>query len=199
MKQFSDSCVRNQAPILESLQSIVPGNASILEIGSGTGQHAVYFAAHQPDWQIQPSDRPGTLESVEAWREESALENIRPAIALDVNGEWPAERFQVIYSANTLHIMSAADVEAFFRSAPECLFPGGQLCIYDPFKHEGEFTSASNADFDAMLRARDPLSGIRDFEWLIELAAAQSLTWQATIPMPANNELVVFQQQDRPA
>lgn len=199
MKQFSDSCARNQAPILKALSSRVPGNASILEIGSGTGQHAVYFAAHQPDWQIQPSDRPGTLESVEAWRVESELENIRPAIALDVNGEWPAESFQLIYSANTLHIMSAADVEAFFCAAPECLVPDGQLCLYGPFKHNGEFTSASNADFDAMLRARDPLSGIREFEWLVELASAQSLRWQETMPMPANNELLIFQRQDSSA
>lgn len=191
-KPFSPSCERNQQPIFEALSQLLPDAAEVLEVASGTGQHAVFFATQKPQWQWQLSDRPGFTESCEIWREGSGLSNILPALELDVAGYWPDKKFDVLYSANSLHIMSAKHVEHFFKALPSVLKPGGLAIFYGPFKHGGEYTSDSNREFDQWLKQQHPESAQRDIEWLEQLAKNAGLKWFETIKMPANNELVVF-------
>jgi len=189
----SEACERNRGPILAVLRVEFAASSRVLEIGSGTGQHAVYFARHLPQLTWQPSELPGNLPSL---AERIALEgpaNLRAALALDVREErWSVGPADALFSANTLHIMSWAEVEHFFRGAGAVLESRGVLCVYGPFRYRGEHTSASNAAFDAYLKARDPASGIRDFEALDALARAQRLTLSADHAMPANNRTLVW-------
>jgi len=189
---FSEACERNKDPILEKLREHFAAATRVLEIGSGTGQHALHFAAALPQLAWQTSEVPGQLDAVRAWLAARGLPNVLAPIELDVRGEWPAGSFDAIFSANTLHIMGWDGVCALFRGVARCLAPGGVLAIYGPFNYGGRHTSDSNAAFDDLLRRRDPASGIRDREAVEELARAAGLAPVADHAMPANNRLLVW-------
>ena len=190
---FSEACERNKGPILEVLRSVLTGPAQVLEIGSGTGQHGVHFARHLPHVVWQPSDRLEHLAALNDRIRAEGSSNLLPPIALDVTQTaWPAWKFDAVYSANTLHIMSWDEVLSFYVGVGSILSVGGTLVVYGPFRYAGRFTTASNAAFDQSLRERDPCSGIRDFEAVDALAAAQGLELLADHALPANNQLLVW-------
>lgn len=192
VKPWSEACERNRAPILEVLRPAFAGATRVLEVGSGTGQHAVFFAAALPHLVWQPSDRVEHLAGIAAWRDEAGLPNLRAPLVLDVDGEWPVMECDALFTANTLHIMSWASVEHFFRGAGRALPPGGVLAVYGPFSYGGRHTAASNARFDLFLRARDPLSGVRDFAAVCALAHSHGLAFCDDHALPANNRLLIW-------
>ena len=197
-KHFSPACERNREPILAILQNVLPHAAQVLDIGSGTGQHAVYFGAQMPQVCWQTSDRTQYHASINAWREESGLPNVLPPLSLDVStDDWPAGPFDAVFSANTCHIMAWQEVEAMFAGIGHILRPGGLVCIYGPFNQDGQFTSVSNAQFDAALKSQAAHMGLRDVKDIHRLAAQQGLTLQADHAMPANNRLLVWRRELR--
>jgi cyclopropane fatty-acyl-phospholipid synthase-like methyltransferase len=192
-KPFSESCVQNRDPILTVLREWFADRSAVLEIGSGTGQHAVYFGAELPHLRWQTADVVQHHAGIRAWLNEAALPNVLPPLALDVSQtEWRDGRYDAIFSANTLHIMGWPEVKQFFAGVGAVLEPGGVLVVYGPFNYNGAFTSESNARFDAWLKARDPASGVRDFEAVDALARAQGLVLQQDVDMPANNRTLVW-------
>jgi len=192
MKPFSAACEENQGPILEVLQRLFGGVEQVLEVGSGTGQHAVFFARALPHLFWQTSDRRENHAGIAAWLEEAALPNTGTPIDLDVVGPWPLRRFDGVFSANTTHIMSWPEVEWFFQGVGRVLRPEGCFVLYGPFNFAGAYTSDSNARFDTWLKARDPRSGLRNFEELDALASRHGLVFQEDIPMPVNNRILVW-------
>jgi cyclopropane fatty-acyl-phospholipid synthase-like methyltransferase len=193
MLAFSEACERNKQPILGMLRDELAGSTRVLEIGSGTGQHAVHFARHLPHLVWQPTDRADYLPDLAARIAEEGTSNLLAPLELDVlHRQWPQVTADAVYSANTLHIMSWPEVEAFFSGVGQTLARSGVLAVYGPFRYAGKFTSESNADFDRSLRGRDPASGIRDIEAVNRLAETQGLALTADHPMPANNQLVVW-------
>ncbi len=192
-KPFAESCEQNRDPILAVLREVFADCRLVLEIGSGTGQHAVYFGAELPHLRWQTADVPQHHTGIRAWLDEAALPNVLPPIPLDVGQPgWRSGRYDAVFSANTLHIMGWPEVEAFFAGVGEVLEAGGVLAVYGPFNYGGTFTSESNARFDTWLKARDPASGVRDFEAVDTLARAQGLALQQDIAMPANNRTLVW-------
>ncbi|MDR3418011.1 MAG: DUF938 domain-containing protein [Nevskia sp.] len=192
-KPYSGACERNRNPILAALREHFADRRCVLEIGSGTGQHAVYFAAALPRLVWQTSDREENLEGIRLWLDEERLPNTPPPLQLDVNqGQWPAQRYDAVFSANTLHIMGWADVEMLFARLPQVLEPDARLAIYGPFNYGGRYTSESNAAFDAALKAHAPHQGIRDFEAVDALARAAGLALLEDRAMPANNRCIVW-------
>ena len=199
MLPFSDACERNKDPILAVLREALAGRTRVVEVGAGTGQHAVHFARHLPHLQWQPTDRAEYLPGLAARIAAEGPSNLAAPVELDVmQSPWPPVRGDAVFSANTLHIMSWQAVEALFAGLPTILEPGGVLAIYGPFKYGGRFTTGSNAAFDAMLRERDPESGVRDFEAVNALAAAAGVRLQADHAMPANNQLLVWKKGTQP-
>jgi len=193
-KPFSPACENNKEPILRILRESFVAVQRVLEIGSGTGQHAVYFGAHLPYLIWQTSDLPENHPGILAWLEEAALPNVRPPLSLDVSqDDWGVTSVDGVFSANTTHIMSWPQVAAMFAGVGRVLMPGGVFCLYGPFNYQGRYTSESNARFDEWLKQRDPLSGIRDMEALSELAERQGLILKADHAMPANNRTLVWQ------
>jgi cyclopropane fatty-acyl-phospholipid synthase-like methyltransferase len=192
-KPFAESCVQNREPIIAVLRDVFADRRRVLEIGSGTGQHAVYFAPELPHLVWQTADVTQHHAGIRAWLEEAALPNVLPPLALDVNQpDWPVERYDAVFSANTLHIMGWPEVEKFFAGVGAVLEVGGVLAVYGPFNYNGAFTSDSNARFDAWLKSRDPASGVRDFEAVDALAHAQGLALQQDVAMPSNNRTLVW-------
>jgi cyclopropane fatty-acyl-phospholipid synthase-like methyltransferase len=192
-KPFSESCVQNREPILAVLREVFADCRRVLEIGSGTGQHAVYFAPDLPHLSWQTADVPQHHAGIRLWLAEAMLPNVLPPLALDVSRtEWRTGRYDAVFSANTLHIMGWPEVERFFEGVGEVLETGGVLAVYGPFNYHGAFTSESNARFDAWLKARDPASGVRDFEAVDALARAQGLALERDTAMPANNRTLVW-------
>ncbi|WP_379654425.1 DUF938 domain-containing protein [Pseudoxanthomonas sp. UC19_8] len=192
-KPFAPSCARNRDPILAVLRPLLAQARRVLEIGSGTGQHAVHFAAALPQLCWQTSERAEHLPGIGAWLDEAALPNTPPPLELDVaRGPWPAQRFDAVFTANTLHIMGWPQVQACFAGLSGVLESGGVLAVYGPFNYGGAFTSDSNVQFDQWLKARDPVSGIRDFEAVDALARGIGLRLEADHAMPANNRLLVW-------
>jgi cyclopropane fatty-acyl-phospholipid synthase-like methyltransferase len=190
---LSEACERNKGPILEILGTEFPASHSVLEVGSGTGQHAVHFAAHLPHLSWQPSEVGEQLAPLAERIRLQGTSNLRAPIALDVSDHpWRTARVDAVFSANTLHIMAWSAVQAFVRGVGGCLTAPGVLCVYGPFRFQGQYTSDSNAEFDAYLKARDPVSGIRDFEALEALARAEGLVFAADHAMPANNRTLVW-------
>ena len=189
---FSEACERNREPILQALGQVFPSRGQVLEIGSCTGQHLVFFAPSFPELSWQPTDQLEYLEGLSARIRLEGSPNILEAIELDVTKEWPGQDYDVVYSSNTAHIMSWESVCAMFAGVGNCLLPGGVFCLYGPFNEGGQFTSASNQEFDCGLRARDPAQGIRDLEALESLAFGQQMKLQQQIRLPANNCLLVF-------
>ena len=196
MKPFSESSAENQEPILAILSQTFASVRQVLEIGSGTGQHAVHFARHLPHLSWQSSELAQNLPGVRLWLEEASLANTPPPLELDVNRQpWRIAPVDGVFTANTLHIVSWPEVERLFQGVGQVLLPGGVLCIYGPFNYGGAFTSPSNARFDAWLKARDPASGIRDFETVCALAALHGLRLEADHAMPVNNRTLVLRKQ----
>jgi SAM-dependent methyltransferase len=192
MKPYSDACERNREPILSVLERVFWDRSGVLEIGSGTGQHAAYFAAQLPHLVWQPSDVAENLPGIRLWVEEARASNLRPPVALAVDGDWPPLAVDAAFSANTCHIMSWPQVRAMFAGIGRRLPPGGVFALYGPFNYSDRHTSESNARFDAMLRGRDPASGLRDFEAIVALAEELGLAHKEDNAMPANNRLLVF-------
>ena len=193
MKPYSESCDRNRAPILAVLRTAFADRRHVLEIASGTGQHAVYFGAAMPHLRWQASERPGNCEGIRAWRDEANLPNVLAPLALDLNDAvWPVGMFDAVFNANTVHIVSWPTVGRLFEGIGKVLSPGGIVSMYGPFNYGGRFTSESNARFDAWLKARDPASGLRDFEAVDALAMAQGLELVNDIEMPANNRILLW-------
>jgi len=193
VKPYAESCDRNRDPILEVLLRHFGDRRSVLEIGSGTGQHAVYFAAALPHLVWQTSDMPENLPGITAWLDEAGLSNTPRPVALDVQGAWPEGPFDAVFSANTLHIMSWPEVEQLFRVLPGVTTEDARLAVYGPFNYGGRFTSASNEAFEGWLRKRGPHMGIRDFEAVDRLASQAGFRLREDVPMPANNRLLVWQ------
>ena len=195
---FSAACERNKDPILEVLQPYLEHITDVLEIGSGTAQHALHFATHCPNLRWQTSDQSQYLDGICAQLQNSDATNVLAPICLDVEeSDWGTRdhRYQAIYSANTLHIMNPEQVEAFFAGLSRVTKLDGLLMLYGPFKYKGEFTSESNASFDQTLRARGVGSAIRDFEWIDELARVQGFELLADHAMPANNQCLIWQRR----
>lgn len=191
-KPFSPACERNREPILNVLRAPLASRRAVLEIGSGTGQHAVHFAAALPHLLWQASDVAQHLPGIRAWLAEAALPNTPPPLELDVRGAWPAQRYDAAFTANTLHIMSWAEVQLLFAQLDAVLAEDALLAVYGPFNTDGKFTSDSNAAFDASLRERAPHMGIRDLGAVDALARAIGLVLHADLPMPANNRTLLW-------
>lgn len=193
MLTLSEACERNKEPILGVLRTELAGAATVLEVGSGTGQHAVHFAAGLPQLLWQPSELPEHLPALAERVRVAGGQNLRVPLALDVGDDpWPVAPVDAVFSANTLHIMSWSAVREFFRGVGCVLRSPGVLCVYGPFRFHGTHTSDSNAEFDRWLKARDPVSGVRDFEALDALARAAGLVFSADHAMPANNRTLVW-------
>lgn len=200
-KPFAESCERNRDPILAALLPRLADARQVLEIGSGTGQHAVYFAAALPQLVWQASDHPDHLPGMRLWLDEAGLANTPPPLVLQVDPQAglvpmppvPEGGFDAVYTANTLHIMGWDCVQALFAALPCVLREGGQFFSYGPYNRDGQFTSDSNRHFDAWLKGRDPRSGLRDLGQLQALAALHGLALVEDLAMPANNTLLVWQ------
>ncbi|MBK7647547.1 MAG: DUF938 domain-containing protein [Betaproteobacteria bacterium] len=191
-KPYAPSTEKNRDPILAVLREVFADRRQVLEIGSGTGQHAIHFCAQLPHLIWQTADRPDFLPGIRAWLDEAALPNAMPPLEFDVLGPWPGARYDAIYSANTLHIMSWPAVEALFAGLPDVLLPGGLLFIYGPFMVDGRHTSESNARFDRMLRETAPHQGVRDVADLDALARQVGLALVEQREMPSNNQCLIW-------
>jgi cyclopropane fatty-acyl-phospholipid synthase-like methyltransferase len=194
-KPFSQACENNKAPILAQLKKALPRPMRVLEIGSGTGQHSVYFAQQLPHLQWHTSDRAVNHDGILQWHSDVALSNLHAPLTLDLNDDWPIDYVDAIFTANTFHIVSWALVQRFFAGVARHLNSQGVLCIYGPFKYQGEFTSESNDEFNHFVMTRDELSGIRDYEAVALLAEQAGLTLIDDVAMPANNQLLIFKRQ----
>lgn len=196
MKPYSEACERNRDPILAVIQPLLAARRAVLEIGSGTGQHAVYFAAKLPHLIWHTSDREMYHAGIQLWLDEAALENVRPPLSLDVTQTpWPAMTVDAVYSANTAHIMHWPEVEAMFAGVGGLLPAGGIFLLYGPFNDHGCYTSDSNRRFDEQLKSRDPLSGIRDADALDRLAQQAQMQARGDVAMPANNRILWWEKR----
>ncbi len=194
-KNFSEDAEQNKSPILQVLSRVLPEAISVLEIGSGTGQHAVYFGSELPHLCWQTSELEQRHPSIQAWLDESGVSNVLPPITLDVGKEWPDMEFDAVFSANTAHIISWPLVEQMFRGVGRILRTGGLFVLYGPFNYDGNYTSASNARFDTWLKQRDPQSAIRDFNDLNLLAGKNQLLFEEDVSMPANNRILIWRRR----
>ena len=193
-KPFSESCVQNQQPILDVLLPLLKDKKHLLEIGSGTGQHAVFFAKHMPHLIWQTSDQNMYHDGIKLWLDEANLDNTKYPLSLNVSvDQWPKTTFDTIFSANAVHIMSWENVVDYFTQASPLLESGGYFVLYGPFNYNGKYTSESNARFDQWLKNNDPKSCIKDFEKVNELAEEGNLKLVDDIAMPANNRVLVWQ------
>jgi hypothetical protein len=190
VKPFSQSCENNKDPILAVLRDVFAETQSVLEIGSGTGQHACYFAGRMPQLCWQPSDQAEYLPGIRSWIEAYRGDNLLPALELDVRQEaWPNVP-EAVFTANSLHIMAFSAVEILFRRLGELAPSGNVLCVYGPFNYGGDYSSESNARFDVWLARQNAASAIRDFEVVDALALAAGYRLAADHTMPANNRLL---------
>ena len=193
MLPHSEASERNKDPILAVLRDAFAACTHVLEIGSGTGQHAVHFARAMPHLVWHPSEVPGAMPALRKRIFNEGPSNLRAPVVIDVTvTPWDVRKVDGVFTANTLHIMSWPQVEALFAGLPAVAKPGAVLAIYGPFRYGGKYTSGSNQSFDAMLRARDPESGIRDFEAVDALARAARFRLVADHAMPANNQTLVW-------
>ncbi len=195
-KPFSQACENNKRPILTILTEVFSNTKHVLEIGSGTGQHAAFFSQNLPRLTWQTSDLAINHQGINAWLDEAACANVQRPIVIDLNKNWsiPNETLPIdaLYTANTLHIISWPLVIKFFEAIEQYLSVGANVCIYGPFNYQGKFTSESNANFDIWLKDRDINSGIRDIEAILLLASSAGLNLIDDHIMPANNRLLVF-------
>ncbi len=193
---YSQAAENNKTPILQVIEQYFAEATSVLEIGCGTGQHALYFAQHLPHLVWQPSDHPQALAGMQLPRQSAPPANLSAPIELDVSGPWPSAQYDGIFSANTAHIMSWPMVCAMMRGLAARLRPAGYFCLYGPFNYAGNYTSQSNESFDSWLKSQDPLRAIRDQEAMVQLAAEHGLQLVADHAMPANNRVLVWRRGD---
>lgn len=192
-KPYAESCDRNRDPILSVIKPLLREHNTVLEIGSGTGQHAVYFAEHMPWLTWIASDRKENHDGIHQWLVEAGLANTRGPLLLDVRQpEWPEPEVDAVFSANAVHIMHWDEVVSMFNGVGKLLPEGGRLMLYGPFNYRGEYSSDSNARFDEWLKARDTGSGIRDFEAVNRLAEKAGLVLEQDYEMPANNRILCW-------
>jgi len=196
MEGFSQAADNNKIPILEVLTSWLSDDQLVLEVGSGTGQHAIHMAEALKGIRWQPTDclevLPNLIKNISTY----GTSNVLTPTNLDLSlNQWPAEKVDCVYSANVIHIVSTALVEKLIKGAARTLSEEGLLALYGPFKYRGTFTAPSNADFDSWLKARNPESGVRDFEWILELAKDSGLSFSEDRSMPANNQFLAFRRQ----
>ncbi len=196
MKPYAKSCDINREPILEVLRDLFSDRKQVLEIASGTGQHAVYFGRALPHLIWQTSELEQNHAGIQMWLDEAQLPNVRSPVCIDANdAHWPVASVDAIFNANTVHIISSPEVELLFEGFGRVLVATGILCLYGPFNYDGKFTSESNANFDVWLKSRDPKSGVRDFETLNALAEKQNMVLLNDIEMPSNNRTLVWQRK----
>jgi cyclopropane fatty-acyl-phospholipid synthase-like methyltransferase len=192
-KPYAESCDQNKQPILEIIMPILATANSVLEIGSGTGQHAVYFAGKMPHLTWYTSDCLPYIEGINMWLQEAELTNVVAPVELNVTtSPWPDLKVDAVFTANSLHIMGEEDVIHFMACAGQLLKPQGELLIYGPFNYNGKYTSESNRRFDQWLKSRDINSGIKSFENLSLLAADNGMQLVSDYTMPANNRILHF-------
>ena len=192
-KPFAPACERNKGPILEVLRRVFADAADVLEIGSGTGQHAVWFAAGLPHLTWRTSDLPCEHAGINAWIDDAGLANVERPLALDVGRRpWPLARAGGAFSANTAHYMHRPEVEAMFGGVADLLPAEARFALYGPFSLDGRHCSANNAAFDRMLRAHDPGFGVRDRRDLDRLAAGTGMRLEEDVAMPSNNRILVW-------
>ncbi len=193
MQRYSPAAEKNKAPILEALRARLAPAERVLEVGSGSGQHALHFTEALPELRWQPTEHPEVMSALEANLGAAGREAILPPLALDLAaGPWRAGPFDAVYAANVMHIVSVPLGEALIRGAASVLGAGGQLLLYGPYRFGGAFTTESNAEFDQWLKARDPASGVRDFEAVAAVAEASGLVLEDNRAMPSNNQLLCF-------
>lgn len=185
---------RNRKPILEVLMRVLPARGTVLELASGTGEHAVWFAHHLRPLVWQPSDAdPAMRQSIDAHARAAGIPNIHPAVEIDATRPpWPVERADAAVCINLLHISPWAATEGLFAGLRQHLAQGAPVAIYGPFKRGGQHTADSNARFDASLRERNPEWGVRDVDDVAEVARANGFSLEETVEMPANNLIAVF-------
>ncbi|MGC3874764.1 DUF938 domain-containing protein [Halomonas sp. GXIMD04776] len=190
----SPAVARNRDAILAVLRDVLPARGKVLEIASGSGEHALYAARHLPTIRWQPSDpSPQALASIAAWRDAEPLDNLLEPLQLDVTVRpWPLRDFDALVCINMIHIAPWEAAQALFIEAGERLGKGGVLYLYGPFKRDGQHTAESNAVFDADLRRRDPRWGIRDLNNIEALAGEHGLSVDRIVEMPANNLSLVL-------
>ncbi len=195
-KTFSPSSEQNKDVILEVIQPLLKDKQTVLEIASGTGQHAVYFADSLPQLDWQTSDLDDSHETIKQWILDSQLNNVLTPISLNVSEDvWPNQTYCAVYSANSFHIMNKQNVMDFFSQVTSVLKPSGLVIIYGPFNYNGDFTSQSNSNFDGWLKANNPESGIKDFEFCCDLAENAGLELIEDNEMPENNRILVWQKR----
>jgi len=195
-KPYAESCEENAAPILKVLKQKLPASGELLEIGSGTGQHAVKFARALPGIIWHTSDKSDMHHGIQLWIDEAQLPNLRSPYRLDVLADrWPEQLFDAAFSANTAHIMRMEMVEKMFKGVAAVLKPGAPFLLYGPFIYDDIDTCESNMRFDIWLRSRDPHQGIRRVVWLKEIARKQNLFLDDDIEMPANNRILIWRRE----
>jgi len=193
-KPFAEACERNQQPILEVIQPLLENKNNLLEIGSGTGQHAVFFAEKMPHITWQTADILENHQGIHLWLEDASLPNVLPPIELDAfTFDWHEKTYDAVFTANTAHIMPWSAVELMITGVGKTLKTGGLFIIYGPFNYNGQFTSESNARFEQWLKNADPERGIRDFEAIEKLANVNGMQLLNDYEMPANNRILVWE------
>lgn len=192
-KPYAEASEQNKAAILEVIRPLLAGD--VLEIGSGTGQHAVFFAAAAPSVSWQTSDLAQILGGIASWIEDSGLSNLPAPIELDVDRDWPRRQFDFAFSANCFHIMNEASVERCLHGVAKCLKAGARFAVYGPFNYQGDYTSDSNRRFDQFLKQQDPASGIKDVVQLDRQADAAGMDRIDDVAMPANNRILIWQRR----
>ncbi|SEU01678.1 DUF938 domain-containing protein [Stigmatella erecta] len=197
MKRQAPATERNREPLLAVLREVLPPQGTLLEVASGTGQHAVFFAQAFPGLSWQPTDADSdALESIAAWRNEAALPNLREPLRLDATADtWPVDFADAILCVNMIHISPWSACQGLLRGAARLLPPGGRLVFYGPFFVEGRPTAPSNLAFDASLRERDPAWGVRELGTVTREALPHGLLHERSVGMPSNNLTVVFRKQ----
>ncbi|MCP4429538.1 MAG: DUF938 domain-containing protein [Gammaproteobacteria bacterium] len=197
-RPFVESCEQNRDVIHQVIQPYLKPGIEVLEIASGTGQHAVYFADLNPQIRWQTSDRAEYLPGIQSWLTFTKLQNLIDPILLDVCLKWPSQQYDLIFTANSLHIMDDAEARACINGTAQCLEPSGFFIAYGPFNYNGGFTSESNRRFEDWLKLNNPKSGIKHFEVLNEIAEQSGLKLYADITMPANNRILIWQLETLP-
>jgi len=194
MKRNAAAALRNRAPILEVLRGLFAPQCHVLEVGSGTGQHADFFTENVPGWRWQPTDLDdANLASIDGYRADAGRDNFLPPVRLDAHStEWPPEHYDAVFSANMIHIAPWPVALGLFGGAARVLEPSGLMVLYGPFRFSGQFTAESNAAFDARLRGDDPEWGVRDLDDICRETAASGFEPPRIVPMPANNHVLVF-------
>ncbi len=194
-RPYAESCDQNKDAIHDVIQPYLQNGIEVLEIGSGTGQHAVYFAELHPEIEWQTSDREENIPGIQNWLDFVSLSNLASPLLLDVCNDWPGTQYDLIFTANSLHIMNENEVDRCICGAAESLKPGGFLIVYGPFNYNGGFTSESNRQFERWLKQNNPASSIKHFEVVNNIAVHSGLKLFDDIGMPANNRILIWQRE----